>query len=652
MNRFYPCKLVWLIIICLPFAVTAQQRNIDSLTTLLKSDKEDTNKVNHLLGLAFDYDLQNEMATAIVYEDSAIALASKLNFLRGYVDGCTHLGGFYTELCNYPQAWNYFTLAKKSCEELHNKISTAILTFYIGKFYHTQDNYPKALEYYFDALKDIDNPNRIAKVNGNISVVYWKLGEYTKALNYDLKALDIYKQENDRYSIALTLGNMGAIYDSEKKIDTALDYYKQAMKIQVEIMDKIGTARNLLNIGAIYAHQGSFSIAQEDDQSALKIFEELDDKINAEVTLANIGVNYINEKEYKEAETYLLHAYDSAKSLGDMEGIKNDYEYLSDLYNAMGQPQKALDNYKLYIAARDSIINKEHSQEIGRIEAKAEFDKQLASQQAEADKKSALDETKNNRQKIFILLIAAIALASIAIAINIFRSLKTTRKQKLVAEKQKVEQELKALRAQMNPHFIFNAINSIKNVVLENDSAAASRHLSKFSKLMREVLENSKHEAIPLAKEIQMLELYMGLESLRFASKFTFTISVDNNLDTENILISPLIIQPYVENAIWHGLMHLQKPNGEVIIKIENVDDKFLKCIIEDNGIGREESIKMKQGKEHQSMGLSLTKDRVEILNSLHKNKMSVTFIDKKNADGSSSGTRVELFLPLIKEFS
>src|SRR5581483_3814839 len=142
-----------------------------------------------------------------------------------------------------------------------------------------------------------------------------------------------------------------------------------------------------------------------------------------------------------------------------------------------GKSEKALEYYKLFIAAKDSLESKGRSMEIGHIEAKAEYNKQLALQQAEEDKKATVS-------KLVIMLIAAIAIMAVAIAINIFRLLKTTKKQKLFAEKQKVIQELKTLRTQMNPHFIFNAINSIKNVVLENNSAEASKHLSTFSKLM------------------------------------------------------------------------------------------------------------------------------------------------------------------------
>jgi LytS/YehU family sensor histidine kinase len=296
---------------------------------------------------------------------------------------------------------------------------------------------------------------------------------------------------------------------------------------------------------------------------------------------------------------------------------------------------------------KDSLFNEDKSKQIGKLEAKYEDEKQLTLQRAESEKTKALSDAASKKQNVIIILIAAIAISITLIALLIFRLWRTTRKEKVNIEKQKVAMELKALRAQMNPHFIFNAINSIQHFILNNDSKAAHLHLSRFSQLIRKVLENSRFESIPLAEEIRMLELYLELESLRFSSKFHYKISVDNSIDSENVLISPLIIQPFVENAIWHGLMHLKDKQGEVLIGFEKVNGN-LKCTISDNGIGRERSMELKKGAMHESMGLSIAKERLQIVNMLNKAKTSINLIDKTNTDGSPSGTIVELFMPVI----
>ncbi|HEV7231994.1 MAG TPA: hypothetical protein VGO45_11730, partial [Bacteroidia bacterium] len=164
--------------------------------------------------------------------------------------------------------------------------------------------------------------------------------------------------------------------------------------------------------------------------------------------------------------------------------------------------------------------------------------------------------------------------------------------------------------------------------------------------------ENSKHEYIPLSEEIQSLELYIELERLRFSSKFDFKISAENTIDVDNVLISPMLIQPYVENAIWHGLMHLKNRSGELNIMFEK-HDNLLKIIIDDNGVGRKNSILFKKNRTHKSIGLSINKERVDILNSLHNNSsLNITFIDKVGQEGEALGTRVEINLPYLSQIS
>jgi len=209
------------------------------------------------------------------------------------------------------------------------------------------------------------------------------------------------------------------------------------------------------------------------------------------------------------------------------------------------------------------------------------------------------------------------------------------------------EIELKALRAQMNPHFIFNCIASIQNFILKNDSDSANKYLSKFSKLIRQVLTNSTQEYISMEVEIRTLELYIELERMRFQSKFNYQIIIDKELEVQDVFMPPLIIQPYVENAIWHGLMHLQNRAGMLVFKIEK-EGEFLKCTIEDNGIGRKKSVEIKAqaNPRHRSVGLSITRERLENINAIYQSNLTVEFKDKIGKKGEAEGTIVELFIP------
>jgi LytS/YehU family sensor histidine kinase len=215
-------------------------------------------------------------------------------------------------------------------------------------------------------------------------------------------------------------------------------------------------------------------------------------------------------------------------------------------------------------------------------------------------------------------------------------------------QQQRTEMEMQALRAQMNPHFIFNSLNSINRFILQNDRAQASEYLTKFSKLVRMILQNSQASLITLESELESLDLYLNLESLRFNYHFDYHITVPKDLDKEVLQVPPLILQPYVENAIWHGLMHKEE-KGHLDIEIsENDDQLFLK--IKDNGVGRAKAKAMssKSATKHKSMGLRITENRIAILQKNGSQESPVTIHDLVSDDGTPAGTEVIIKMPLI----
>ena len=212
---------------------------------------------------------------------------------------------------------------------------------------------------------------------------------------------------------------------------------------------------------------------------------------------------------------------------------------------------------------------------------------------------------------------------------------------------QKSELEMQALRSQMNPHFIFNSLNSINRFILQNNRTQASEYLTKFSKLVRLILQNSQASLISLESELEALELYLDLEALRFDHRFGYKISVPKDLDIEALQVPPLIIQPYTENAIWHGLMH-KEDKGQLDIEVsEESDHLYFK--ISDNGIGRKQAAAMasKSATKHKSMGLRITQDRIAMLQKVN-GESPVKIIDLEYADGSAAGTEVIIKMPLV----
>ena len=210
------------------------------------------------------------------------------------------------------------------------------------------------------------------------------------------------------------------------------------------------------------------------------------------------------------------------------------------------------------------------------------------------------------------------------------------------------EIEMKALRAQMNPHFIFNSMNSIQKFILKNDSFSASQYLTKFSKLIRLILDNSNQNYISLESEIALLKLYIEIEDLRFDNQFEYEIKIDDSLNTEAVQIPSMIIQPYIENAIWHGLLH-KETKGKLTLEITKLDDAMIKVVVSDDGIGRQKALelKSKQILKRKSYGLQITEDRIDILNKTKSNKTQLQIFDLKDEEGNPTGTKIELIIPI-----
>jgi ligand-binding sensor domain-containing protein/two-component sensor histidine kinase len=226
------------------------------------------------------------------------------------------------------------------------------------------------------------------------------------------------------------------------------------------------------------------------------------------------------------------------------------------------------------------------------------------------------------------------------------------RKEKIKSqyERKLANVEMTALLAQMNPHFLFNSLNSIDSYIIKNESKKASEYLNNFARLMRLILQNSRSNYISLKDELETLDLYLQMEALRFKGKFEYEINVDKEIDINATVIPPMLIQPYVENAIWHGLMHKNNgTTGKVQILISKNENKLL-CVIQDNGIGRtraEEIKAQKSAKHKQSMGMRITQDRIEMINKLYDTNTSMKIMDLQDIEGNSEGTRIELVIPV-----
>ncbi len=272
----------------------------------------------------------------------------------------------------------------------------------------------------------------------------------------------------------------------------------------------------------------------------------------------------------------------------------------------------------------------------------------LSPQDAAADLESLLNREEDQVQRTLLFALIPVVVAFSFIVFIFYRAKRESFFKQKEAEFNfnKSELELKALRAQINPHFIFNCLNSIHHYMHGNDVPKAGEYLVKFSQLIRHVLETSSYRMIPLADDLQALKLYMQLEQLRMDHAFDFEITTEADIDIHAVQVPPLLIQPFVENSIWHGLNNRGR-DGKISISIKR-DENMLRCIIEDNGRegGLKESYDLSNTVKKTSMGMALIHERLQVVNQLYQVKAQYTLAEIVNDKQQKVGKRVTLLLP------
>jgi tetratricopeptide (TPR) repeat protein len=502
-----------------------------------------------------------------------------------------------------------------------------------GDVYKNQNKITKALENYKAGLalaNTHDVTPKITILNNKIADILSRIGELKKAEVYIDNAQNSVKRESKTKAIVQS--------------NNAANFYKYNNSISEEVKFRKKTLEDL----------------EDSDLKEIKLDDELEtDKIgfmshqNDILNSQNIKLDIANalkkQKDYSEAITYFKESALDANNNKDLETEKSAIQGLSEVYVELGDDKNALLNYMKYTKLVDAIYkNKERdiSEAValgkdlitkqGRI-LSLEKDRELNQSKFELfQSEQNLVKENDKRQKLIIYSLIGGLLLLLLSLFYMFRSNKQRRlANNLLA--------LKSLRSQMNPHFIFNALNSVNSFIANNDERSANRYLTDFSTLMRSVLENSEQDFIPLEKEIELLKLYIKLEHTRFTDKFDFKFNINDNVKINEFQIPPMLLQPYVENAVWHGLRY-KKDKGLLQIDIDQNDSETLKITITDNGIGRKQSkaLKSKNQLIQKSKGMKNIKQRVNILNDMYKDKVDVFISDLLEDE---TGTKVVLTL-------
>jgi two-component sensor histidine kinase len=349
----------------------------------------------------------------------------------------------------------------------------------------------------------------------------------------------------------------------------------------------------------------------------------------------SLGFYYLKINRLKEARTNFEEAVKIAEQWQNWYALSEGYSGLSQIAERSGQTQEAFKYYKLHIAARDSLYNEENTRKLTQVEMNHEFSEKQALVKAAQDRELALRDARSQQQRLIFAAVLLGLLGAVAFGFYTYRQRQ---------ERRRTELELANLRAQINPHFIFNCLNSIYRYTKERDTDTAAKYLQKFSSLLRLVLENSRSEKITLARDLEALQLYVDIEALRFKEKLQFSLEMDPEIDPTFLQIPGMLIQPHVENAIWHGLMH-RESGGRITVRLKQTAENLLRIEVEDNGIGRAAAAELesKSALTKKSLGQKITAERLKSTGKL----AHVETIDLSDANGGAAGTKVVMEIQL-----
>jgi len=640
---------------------------IDSLQKELPKLKDDTSKIKTLALLA-TAEATNDSAASLNYASQAMNLSKQIKWNKGMGLAYYGFAKAYYETTNYDGALQNTEKAYQILSKLDAKENTAIVLRLNGVIYQRLGYYTKSLEALFSSLElfeEINNKHGIETCYNNIGNAYTSINDYDKAIDNYEKALKACREIDDKYGIAAAVGNIATIYYNTKRYDSAKVYYLQAIEVFKDLNSQPDVARSYFNLGNLSSQQHDAASAYLYFIQAIAIDKNLGTTVELADDYGGLGNLYYdvavdstaayilsaplktNKKILlQNAILYFKQSLAMSKDQDDLSLPMRYFELASAAEEKLGNYKEALAYHKQFTLYSDSIYNDENKKKIAALETQRltevkNKEIQLLNQQR------ALEASEVKRQTLIRNIIIGSVIIIAVLSFIFIRAY--NRRKKSAFDQQVSEVEMKALRAQMNPHFIFNSLQSINKYVAENDKENASAYLSKFASLMRLILENSREQEVPLEKDLRALELYMQLESLRFKNKFVYSIETDPSINKETTLIPPLLLQPFVENAIIHGF---NKTESGIIKIMVNKENDMMKCVIEDNGSGRQNTgTDIDENKKRKSLGIKIITERLNIINQLKKVKAAINIFDVKDAENKPKGLRIELLLPLELAF-
>lgn len=586
---------------------------------------------------------QSQYKEALNSYNHALKVYKDLGDEREIITCLINIGNAYSELGNYTESISSYKKALHKSKITNDESGVSFVISNIAIVYKAQGNYQLAIDYYNKGLdyseKNKDTLSMAGKLN-NLGEIYTILNKYGKALEYLKKSLKFSIQKENKSLIASNNVNIGNIFMHKKEYKKALNYYRTSLKISKEINSMKQTSICYNNIGKINLLLSKPLIARENFIKAKDISQKTGSKNSLSVNYLGIANTYLQEQQYQKALAFTQRGKKIADKLKLLETQKDASELLSAIYSKTGNYKKAFESHQLFKTLNDSIFNKENIEKITQLEYEYKYKQELDSANIRELKLtktvlSTSQDLEKSQRKLFLGVIGFLITALILAAIIFFLKLRNEK-----SKTQNIAIEQKLLRSQMTPHFIFNSLSVLQGMILNKEEKKSVSYLSKFSKLLRITLENSRDKMVPISQELTAIEKYLSLQNLE-NELYQFTVEVDDTVDASIFKIPPMLIQPFVENAVEHAFEN-QKGNRTIDVHLK-YSNKELICTITDNGLGID-SQKEHKNSNKKSLSTTITSERLKILSKDLKMKGYVTIEDRQKYN--KQGTIVTLAIP------
>jgi tetratricopeptide (TPR) repeat protein len=608
------------------------------------------NKVDTMKGIFF-YDIGKAFTYFYNKYDSAIFYYKLVppyfpDKMRKYnVFSIREIMDRYADLGNKDSSFAYMDLLKALIDTMPDTAPRKItLSQNIAVVYQSFGMYRTAIRYFQVAI----NGNRLNKNFRGLGLALANLGElYNQTEEYD-KAITTSKEAliclaDVPLPFMQTASNIADYYITVKNYDSALHYLTISNRITEKLNNNESRLTNQSVLARIYIARKNYPVAKkilDETVASLSLTDNHWTMCRTLITYADLDTSL---KQYSNAKEHLINAMMLSRKNNFTPYTIQALQKLAYVSSVTGNYKDAYQYQLEYTQLKDSAAVAKSKTDLNDLQVSYQtLQKEQQITLLENENAIKTLQLQNNRRSLFFYATGFMMLLLIGSIVFYQRN----QRNKIQAQKMKAELQTQVLRSQMNPHFIFNSLNSIENFIMQNEKRNASDYLNKFSRLMRSILDSSRNEVVPLAIDMEILKLYVELEQLRFNNKFRYNSYVEPQLLQGDYRVPSLLIQPYLENAIVHGIAHSNKEDLEVTVTavLEGDDIKYT---VQDNGIGRQQAAayNLQNKPYHKSVGLKITEERIAHFNKTEDPGNFIRFTDITDEDAKPAGTRVDIII-------